>query len=81
MEEKVFVIRHGRVTALYDDRLRVLGPMRVERASDVEWDDDAQAWFARIRAGVAQCTGTMLGPFTTREEALAAEVAFIQARM
>lgn len=107
-EEKVFVIKNGTIIALYDDTLRTLGgAMTIERASDVEWDNDAQGWFANIRPQRRACDchsekrfignviehdescallhqdwrATLLGPYTTRVEALAAEVAFIQARL
>lgn len=78
MSEKVFVIRGDEITALYSDELRELGgTLHVERASDVEWDDEAQGWVASIRVAPT----CFLGPFATRENALAAEVAFIQARL
>jgi hypothetical protein len=72
---------NGDVTALYSDELRELGgTMHVERASDVEWDNNAQGWIATIHGDYfPPCT--RLGPFATREEALAAEVAFIQSRL
>jgi hypothetical protein len=75
--EKVLIVRGDEVTALYSDELRELGgTLRVHRASDVEWDDAAQGWVATIRTGP-----TRLGPYATREDALAAEVEFLQARL
>lgn len=92
-EEKVFVLRGGTITALYDDTLAgIPGTKHVERVSDVEWDNDAQGWFASIRGDMTkECTcvsappcarsKTLLGPFPTRDEALRAEIEFIQARL
>src|SRR3989454_846898 len=55
----------GTVVGLYTDAidLRVLGHVRAERASVVEWDEATQAWRARIFA-----TGEMLGPFRRHDE-------------
>lgn len=86
MEEKVLIIRGDEITALYSDDLRELGnALHVERASDVEWDDEAQGWYATIHCDRGDWmpmrkafAPVILGPFTTREEALAAEVAHIQ---
>lgn len=60
----------GTVVGLYTDALdlRLLGHVRAQRASWVEWDEAAQAWVARLAA-----TGERLGPFPTRAEAVAAE--------
>ncbi len=67
----VFELRpDGTVVGLYTDAidLRVLGHVRAERASTVDWDEAAQAWRARIVA-----TGDVLGPFPRRDEAVDAE--------
>ncbi len=60
----------GTVVGLYTDAidLRVLGHVRAERASTVDWDEVAQAWRASIFA-----TGAVLGPFQRRDEAVDAE--------
>ncbi len=60
----------GTVVGLYTDAidLRMLGHVRAERASAVEWDEAAEAWRARIFA-----TGEILGPFRRRDEAIDAE--------
>ena len=57
----------GSVVGLYTDAidLRVLGHVRAERASAVEWNEAAQAWLARIVA-----PGEVLGPFRRRVEAV-----------
>ena len=83
MSEKVFVIRGDEITTLYSDELRELGgTLHVERVSNVEWDDVTQGWVATIPQRQEHrewCA--VLGPFPTHEKALAAEVAFIQARL
>ena len=68
----------GTVVGLYTDAidLRVLGHVRAERASAVEWDEAAQAWRARIFA-----TGEVLGPFRRRDEAVDAERRALAARL
>jgi hypothetical protein len=50
--------------------------VRALRASVVEWDECGQAWTAHILA-----SGTMLGPFTTRAEAVSAERAILATRL
>ena len=68
----------GRVYGLYSDQvdLRALGHVRAERGSHVEWDDDAQAWYATIVA-----SGERLGPFLQRTEAVSVERAVMTARL
>jgi hypothetical protein len=68
----------GTVVGLYTDAidLRVLGHVRAERASAVEWDEATQAWRARIVA-----TGDILGPFQRRDEAVDAERRALAARL
>jgi hypothetical protein len=68
----------GTVVGLYTDAidLRVLGRVRAERASAVEWDETAQAWRARVLA-----TGETLGPFHRRDEAIDAERRALAARL
>jgi hypothetical protein len=68
----------GTVVGLYTDAidLRVLGHVRAERASIVEWDEAVQAWRARILA-----TGEVLGPFQRRDEAIDAERRALAARL
>jgi hypothetical protein len=64
----------GTVLAVYTDTidLRTIGRIHAARASVVEWDESTQAWTARILA-----TGERLGPFATRDEAVAAERAVL----
>lgn len=70
----------GTAGALYADEvqplLRLLGPGVTARASDVEpvrtWPEGNEGWVARIRVD-----GHVLGPFTTRAEALDAERAYL----
>jgi hypothetical protein len=68
----------GTVVGLYTDAidLRVLGLVRAERASTVDWDEMAQAWRASIFA-----TGDVLGPFRRRDEAVDAERRALAARL
>ena len=66
----------GRVRALYDEAipLESLGRPRITRASTVEPDRNGQ-WHADLWP----VFGPALGPFATRSEALAAEVAWLEA--
>jgi hypothetical protein len=68
--ERYRIAPNGTVFTVYTDTidLRALGRVRAIRASVVEWDEDHQAWTARILK-----TGERLGPFPTRAEAVAAE--------
>lgn len=69
-------VQGGRIEAVYDDRLRglfqrVSKVFHVERASHVEPTVEG-AWTAEMVAG------PVLGPFSTRSEALAAERAWLR---
>ena len=68
----------GRVYGLYSDQvdLRTLGHVRAERGSHVEWDDDAQAWYATLVASRER-----LGPFLQRSDAVTIERAVMAARL
>jgi len=70
------ILPTGEVVCLYTDLipLHALGPLQVTRASTVEFDEAAQGW------RVSLWEGTVL-PDTcrARSEALAAEVAHLQA--
>ena len=52
----------------------MLGALRITRASTVEPDETGR-WTADLRA----CGGPVLGPFALRSQALAAEVAWLEA--
>ena len=66
----------GRVRAIYSEEiaLATLGRATITRASTVEPDRDGR-WHADLRPS----RGPVLGPFETRSEALAAEVAWLEA--
>ena len=66
----------GRVRALYGEEipLEALGRPRITRASTVEPDRSGR-WYADL----GPVFGPVLGPFACRSEALAAEVAWLEA--
>jgi hypothetical protein len=66
----LIVSPEGRVKCLYGEAidLKALGTIRVSRASYVEPDVNANWW-----ANMAASEGPLLGPFTTRTQALKAE--------
>jgi hypothetical protein len=71
---KLTVSPTGDVRFIYSDDLRPLldaGDARISRASHVE--PSGSAWTADL----APAGGPLLGPFATRAEALAAEVAWL----
>ncbi len=76
---QTFRIRSGVVTTIYTEKVDLarLGPLRVERASHVEFDNVARAWTATLPSGAA-IPG---GPWKSRAEALAAEVAWLEDRL
>lgn len=68
----------GGVRCIYSESLDLsqLGPMSIRRASHVEPTDDG-----RWTADLSPVGGPLLGPFTTRSQALAAEVQWLQGHL
>jgi len=68
------------LTGVYDDRLApiyaALGTLRVERASEVEYDDGRGEWVA-----VSVETGEEIACGANRAEVIAAEVRWLEARL
>ena len=66
---ELFIAPGGVVTAIYAETIdfETLGKPTISRASHVEPDESGR-WFAQI------VNGPILGPFTKRSEALAAEI-------
>lgn len=94
VSEHVLVIdTNGDVRTLYTDLidLRELGTLDVQRASNVEWCEKGNGWVVQFidgtylssdDNGVAHATyGLGVDVFDSREEALAAEVAYLNARL
>ena len=73
---QLVVAPDGRVRAIYGEAipLAALGRPRITRASTGEPDRDG-----RWHADLWPAFGPVLGPFATRSEALAAEVAWLEA--
>lgn len=71
---KLYISASGDCTAIYDESLdlHALGRPEISRASHVEPTADGQ-WTADL----SPVHGPLLGPFTTRSQALAAEVAWL----
>ena len=79
MNRTVFLIEPGgRVRGLYTDEVDwpALGPLRVTRASTVEFDETRQGWVVTILE-----TGSHFGPFPRRGAAIEAEVAALTERL
>jgi hypothetical protein len=68
----------GRVTAIFGEEidLRVLGEVTTRRASHVEPSPDG-GWTADL----SPVNGPVLGPFEKRSQAIAAEVAWLEANL
>lgn len=77
---KIVIGQDGTARAIYDDALRpvlaALGQSQIRRASHVEPDHDGN-W----TADMSPVSGPVLGPFEQRGEALAAEVAWLEAHV
>ncbi len=75
---KILIDTHGKARAIYSDALapimRAVGKPRTERVSDVEPLRDG-----RWEADLSRVLGPILGPYSTRQEALDAEVAWLLA--
>lgn len=71
------VIRDGVATGVYDDKWRILfeamGPLKVERASEVEYDEGTGEWVARLLK-----TGQEIARGRDRNEVIRAEVAWLE---
>jgi hypothetical protein len=69
------ILTDGSVRCIYDETidLTALGLLTISRASHVEPDSNGQ-WFADLRP----VGGPILGPFTVRSEALAAERTWLE---
>ena len=73
---QLVITSSGLVKSIYDETLPLaeLGPLAIQRASQVEPDSYGQWW-----ADLQLVSGPMLGPFIKRSDALAAEVAWLEA--
>lgn len=71
----LIIDRDGSVRGIYGEviALDALGPLKIERASHVEPDEQGH-WLADL----APVGGPVLGPFDRRSEALEAEVAWLE---
>lgn len=72
---ELYISTDGTCQSVYDETvdLRLLGPMEIRRASHVEPTPDGQ-WTVDMRP----LAGPILGPFSTRVQALTAEVAWLR---
>jgi hypothetical protein len=72
-----FIASTGTVRCLYTEEfdLKLLGPLKIRRASHVEPTDGG--WTADL----SPLGGPTLGPFARRSEALSAEVDWIEAHL
>jgi hypothetical protein len=74
---KIKIDTQANVVAVYNDKLPALalGPMEVKRASNVEFNHDAQEWEARTPAGELIARGT------NRDAVIKEEVRVIESRL
>jgi hypothetical protein len=73
----LWVSPDGRAIGIYGDEidLATLGNVTISRASHVEPSPDGAGWIADL----SPVNGPILGPFKKRHEALAAELAYLEA--
>jgi hypothetical protein len=73
-------ITAGVATAVYSDEalpiLQALGKVEITRATDVEWDEEAGEWIARLRS-----TGEIIAHGQNRRQVIQGEVAVLEARI
>lgn len=81
MRVERLVIKDGKIQSIYSDALRPilreLGKLEIKRASHVEPNENGE-WVADMSPVEF---GVKLGPFELREDALKAEVEWLQARL
>lgn len=68
----------GLLSFIWDDSLagmKTLGPTEIRRASHVEPDENGQWW-----ANLAPSGGPKLGPFELRQQAIDAEIQWLEER-
>lgn len=74
------VLRGGGAEAVYDDRLaplfHALGVAKIDRATDVEYDDHSRMWVATHRD-----TQQVIAAGPVRSEVIKQEVAWLEERM
>ena len=64
------------------DLLRKIGPVQVRRASHIEFDNDAQAWFIdMVEDSKLNIHPFRAGPFAHRRDALRWESVYLNARL
>lgn len=71
---QIVIETDGTICCLYDEAIDLssLGVIHIERGSHVEPDEQGR-WFADL----SPVDGPLLGPFTKRSDALAAEAAWL----
>jgi len=71
-------IVNGEARCVYSDAalpfLKALGVVRAERATDVEWDEEAGEWIARLRS-----SGEVIAHGESRAQVIREEVAYLEA--
>ena len=81
MTEQIVIEPDGTVRGLYSDELadalRGVGPVTVERASQVEYDNGLGGWTVQVEVEPRPLVGT----FRRRDEALRWERAYLDARL
>ena len=75
---KLVVSPRGQIRCIYDETidLAALGSLSITRASSVEPDEQGRWW-----ADLGCVDGPLLGPFTVRSQALAAEKDWLEAHL
>ena len=76
MTRKFTILKNGEIRFIHDDELKPIleeGTAHVQRASHVEPSSDGKTWTADMRP----VGGGILGPFQTKQEALDAEVKYL----
>lgn len=82
MEKTICITQDGILRAIYEDEspeVEFTGAKKVERISDVFFDETGQCWLVRILIG--KDAGSVFGSWPTRKEAIDWEIRYFSEKL